>query len=155
ARYGRWADWFRDSQIMEGKLSGSLHVDSGEFQAKSDVPSVDALLNRNFPGFYLEVPDQYRADIFLAEFQRHLANHELPDLMIMPLPCDHTVGLTPGYPTPRAQTADNDLALGRIVEAISHSPYWRDSAIFVIEDDAANGVDHVDAHRSPAFVISS
>jgi YVTN family beta-propeller protein len=154
ARYGRWADWFRDSQIMEGKLSGSLHVGLGEFQAKSDEPSVDAHLNRNFPGFYLEVPDQYRADIFLAEFDRHLANHDLPDLTIMTLPCDHTEGLMPDYPTPRAETADNDLALGRIVETISQSPYWRDSAIFVIEDDAANGVDHVNAHRSPAFVIS-
>lgn len=67
---------------------------------------------------------------------------------------DHTSGVAPDVPTPRAQIVDNDVALGRIVEAASNSAYWRDTAIFVVEDDAAGGLDHVDGHRSPAFVIS-
>jgi hypothetical protein len=139
---------------MEGKLSGSPHVALDEFQARSDVPSLDALLNRAFPGFDTTIPDQYRADVFLAEFNRHVVNHDLQDFTIMTLCNDHTSGVEPDVPTPRAQVADNDLALGRIVEAISRSPYWAESAIFVVEDDAANGVDHVDGHRSPALVIS-
>jgi hypothetical protein len=139
---------------LEGTLPGTPHVAPGEFQAKSDVPSLDAVLNRDFPGFDTQIPDQYRADVFLAEFRRHVANRDLQDLTIMTICDDHTSGEAPGFPSPRAQVADNDLALGRIVEAISTSPYWRDSAIFVVEDDAANGVDHVDGHRSPVFVIS-
>jgi hypothetical protein len=80
--------------------------------------------------------------------------NNLPDLVMMVLTSDHTNGTAPTYPTPRAMVADNDLALGRVVDAISHSPYWKDSAIFVIEDDAQNGVDHVDGHRMPALVVS-
>ncbi len=72
----------------------------------------------------------------------------------MRLPNDHTAGTKPGSPTPNAAVADNDLAVGRLVEAISNSPYWDDTAIFVLEDDAQNGADHVDAHRSIALVIS-
>jgi YVTN family beta-propeller protein len=153
-RYGQWADWYRDTQVMEGKRPGTLHVALGEFQARSDVPSLDALLNRQFPGFDTAIPDQYRADVFLSEFDRHVANRDLQDLTIITVCNDHTSGVAPGLPIPRAQVADNDLALGRVVEAISSSPYWMESAIFVVEDDAANGVDHVDGHRSPAFVIS-
>jgi len=153
-RYGKWVDWYRDSQILEGKLAGSMHVAMGDFQTKSDVPTVDANLNRYFPPFDTGIPDQYRADVFLAEFRQHVANRDLQDLTIMTLCDDHTSGLAPGFPTPRAQVADNDLALGRVIEAITNSSYWPDSAIFVIEDDAANGVDHVDGHRSPAFIIS-
>jgi len=70
------------------------------------------------------------------------------------LPDDHTGGTRPGKPTPQASVADNDLAVGRVVDAVSHSPYWDDTAIFVIEDDAQDGADHVDAHRSTALVIS-
>jgi arylsulfatase A-like enzyme len=70
------------------------------------------------------------------------------------LPNDHTSGTKPGMPTPRAYVADNDLALGRVVDAVSHSKYWKDTAIFVTEDDAQNGPDHVDAHRTISQVIS-
>jgi hypothetical protein len=72
----------------------------------------------------------------------------------MHLPNDHTGGTRPGHPTPSASVADNDLAVGRIVEAVSHSPYWDDTAIFILEDDAQDGADHVDAHRSVVLVIS-
>jgi len=73
---------------------------------------------------------------------------------VMLLPQNHTNGTAPGYPTPRACVADNDLALGRLVEAVSHSRYWKESAIFVTEDDAQNGLDHVDGHRTVGMVIS-
>ena len=79
---------------------------------------------------------------------------QLPQFVLLRLPNDHTAGTRPGSPTPNASVADNDLALGRVVEAVSHSPYWDDTAIFVLEDDAQNGADHVDAHRSIALVIS-
>jgi len=107
-----------------------------------------------YPGFAMRVIDQYRTDIFLKEFAEFERNGKLPSLVILLLPQDHTQGTSPGYPTPRATVADNDLALGRVVEAISKSRYWKDSAIFVTEDDSQNGLDHVDGHRTVGLVIS-
>ena len=115
----------------------------------------------DFADFRLDYPDQFRADEFLREFkefvsarEQHSTAHELPNLVVMRLPNDHTYGTRHGMPTPQASLKDNDLALGRVVEAVSHSPYWDDTAIVVLEDDAQDGPDHVDAHRSIAFVIS-
>jgi hypothetical protein len=111
-----------------------------------------------FPDFNTAYPDQLRADEFLREFDQFVkargTNKELPQFILMWLPADHTGGTRPGLPTPKASVADNDLAVGRVVDAISHSAYWDDTAIFVIEDDAQDGADHVDAHRSTAYVIS-
>jgi DNA-binding beta-propeller fold protein YncE len=128
------------------------------------IPTMPELVNHsdlNFPAFEVDYPDQLRADEFLNEFKnfvqaRQQGRHgeELPSLVIMHLPNDHTGGTRPDKPTPAASVADNDLALGRIVDAVSHSPYWDDTAIFVVEDDAQDGADHVDAHRSIAFVVS-
>jgi hypothetical protein len=113
-----------------------------------------------YPPFNVDYPDQLRADEFLNEFQNFVQarkdgkGEQLPNLVIMHLPNDHTGGTRAGRATPSASVADNDLALGRIVEAVSHSAYWDDTAIFVLEDDAQDGVDHVDAHRSVVLVIS-
>jgi DNA-binding beta-propeller fold protein YncE len=111
-----------------------------------------------FPDFETDYPDQLRADEFLREFDEFVkakeTAKELPQFTLLYLPDDHTGGTRPGKPTPQASVADNDLALGRVVDAVSHSPYWDDTAIFVLEDDAQDGADHVDAHRSIAFVIS-
>jgi DNA-binding beta-propeller fold protein YncE len=111
-----------------------------------------------FPDFETDYPDQLRADEFLREFDEFVkakgSAKELPQFILLYLPDDHTGGTRPGKPTPQASVADNDLALGRVVEAVSHSAYWDDTAIFVLEDDAQDGADHVDAHRSIAFVIS-
>lgn len=110
--------------------------------------------------FKLEYPDQFRADEFLREFAGFVQARQsgtgepLPQFVLLRLPNDHTAGTRPGSPTPNASVADNDLAVGRVVDAVSHSPYWDDTAIFVLEDDAQNGADHVDAHRSIALVIS-
>jgi DNA-binding beta-propeller fold protein YncE len=113
----------------------------------------------NFADFRGDYPDQLRADEFLNEFrefvkQRERGKDRMPELIVLRLPNDHTMGTRPGLPTPAAAVADNDLALGRVIEAISNSPYWDDTAIFVLEDDAQDGADHVDAHRSIALVIS-
>jgi DNA-binding beta-propeller fold protein YncE len=115
-----------------------------------------------YPDFNTDYPDQLRADEFLNEFAAYSrarqANQgpefQLPAFTLLYLPDDHTGGTRPEHPRPAASLADNDLALGRVVDAVSHSGYWDDTAIFVLEDDAQNGGDHVDAHRSIAFVIS-
>jgi DNA-binding beta-propeller fold protein YncE len=107
-----------------------------------------------FPSFDMKIPDQHRADVWLEEFAGYVRQGNLPALETMHLPRDHTAGGRPGFNTPRAMAADNDLALGRIVEAVSHSAYWRSTVIFVLEDDAQSGPDHVDSHRSPILVIS-
>ncbi len=121
---------------------------------KGVKPFLAANTSREFPSYDLNIPDQRRADIFLAEFQHMVATGSMPALMIVRLPNDHTSGARAGAPTPRAYMADNDLALGRLVEAISRSPFWQHTAIFVLEDDAQNGPDHVDSHRAPFFLIS-
>jgi DNA-binding beta-propeller fold protein YncE len=107
-----------------------------------------------YPGFDLDILDNARVDIFLKEFRDFVNAKEMPRLVIVRLGNDHTAGTKKGVRTPRAMVAENDVALGRLVEAISHSPFWMDTAIFVIEDDAQNGSDHVDAHRTVGFVIS-
>ena len=111
-----------------------------------------------YPDFNTDYPDQLRADEFLREFNDFVKGHgskkQLPQFILLYLPDDHTGGTRPGKPTPQASVADNDLAVGRVVDAVSHSPYWDDTAIFVLEDDAQDGADHVDAHRSTALVIS-
>jgi DNA-binding beta-propeller fold protein YncE len=111
------------------------------------------------PDFELAVPDQIRADIFLRHLKGWVADKEqgkdtMPNFILLRLPNDHTAGTRPGGPTPKSSVADNDLAVGRAVEAISHSPFWEDTAFFILEDDAQDGGDHVDAHRSLALVIS-
>jgi hypothetical protein len=92
--------------------------------------------------------------VFLDEFAEFEKNGDLPNLVMMLLPNDHTVGTREGYPTPRATVADNDLALGQIVDAISHSSYWPETVIFVVEDDPQAGLDSVDGHRTVALCIS-
>jgi len=107
-----------------------------------------------FRSFDTGYPDQKRADRFIDELHRFEKEGEMPRLQIVRIPNDHTSGTSPGKPTPIAQVADNDLALGRVIEALSHSKFWPEMAIFIIEDDAQNGSDHVDAHRTIAFAIS-
>lgn len=123
-------------------------------------PELKDHFDPRFPDFNLSFPDQLRTDEFLNEFddfvkaRKENRGEGLPQFVILRLPNDHTAGTRPASPQPAASVADNDLAVGRVVEAVSHSPYWDDTAIFILEDDAQNGQDHVDAHRSIAFVIS-
>jgi hypothetical protein len=121
--------------------------------ARSGVPALAPYCSQRYAYNSTGIPDQLRA----AEFLRELAEHEkfntLPNLSIMTLACDHTNGTRPGSPTPRSMVADNDLAVGRIVEGISKSRFWSSSLILVVEDDAQDGVDHVDGHRTVALAI--
>ncbi|MBI1810274.1 MAG: beta-propeller fold lactonase family protein [Gemmatimonadetes bacterium] len=122
---------------------------------RGNKPFLRAHTNPEYPSFDLEIRDQRRADVWLADLARFTAANEMPALQLLRLPNDHTSGAKAGAPTPRAQVADNDLALGRIIEALSKSPFWRSTVVFVLEDDAQNGPDHVDSHRSPMFIISA
>ncbi len=112
-----------------------------------------------FPDFEVSYPDQLRADEFLNEFAQFVASRNagkdsMPQFILLRLPNDHTAGGRKGQPRPAASVADNDLAIGRVVDAVSHSAYWDDTAFLILEDDAQDGPDHIDSHRSIALVIS-
>jgi YVTN family beta-propeller protein len=132
----------------------------GEKEIKEAKPralkrNLVAHTNLDYPGFDMYIPDQKRLDVWKRDFTGFVKSGTMPALQLVWLPNDHTVGARAGRPTPRAFFADNDLALGRLVAAVSASPFWRDTVIFVMEDDAQNGPDHVDSHRSPLLVISA
>jgi len=149
-----WQQWYQDSLIMEGKATGPLPVPEDKYKTYADIPSLNAIDDPSYPKFDTDVPDQYRTDVWLQSFRQSEQTGTLANLNLMWLPDDHTAGVGSGDPNPVAQVADNDLAVGRIVDAISHSQFWKSSAIFVVEDDPQNGVDHVDGHRSTALVLS-
>lgn len=140
-----WTDIYEDWKNKTGKI---------RIRAVPLVLGLRGIYHPVYPGFNMRITDQLRADIFLEEFRKFERGGGLPRLNILLLPQNHTNGTAEGFPTPRATVADNDLALGRIVEAITHSRYWRESAIFVTEDDAQNGLDHVAGHRTVGLVIS-
>jgi YVTN family beta-propeller protein len=124
------------------------------FDTHSDIPSLDRELIREYPGWTEEVPDVMKAGDILAHLADWEAQHAMPNLVMVILPNDHTQGTSAGWCTPRACVADNDLGLGKIVQGLTHSTFWKDMAILVVEDDAQNGVDHIDGHRTVALAIS-
>lgn len=135
--YGKRVSTAGGSSKMEGRVPGLVGHMSPEFGIGTNV-----------------VRDTDRAEVFLKEYRQYAQNGDLPRFMVMSLGEDHTTGTSPGTFTPQACVASNDLALGRLVEAVTKSKYWPETAIFVIEDDAQNGPDHVDAHRTVGLVIS-
>ena len=150
-----WTDFYNTALCKEGSApASSCIVPDGADSETSAIPSVSRILDPHYPSFNLTIPDQYRADYWIPLFQHQDAANQVPNLTILWLPDDHTAGTVKGMPYPINYEADNDLALGRIVEAISHSKAWSQSAIFIEEDDAQNGVDHVDGHRQPVYVVS-
>jgi len=118
-------------------------------------PSLAAHTAEDYPGWDMGISDCERVEVWQREFEAYVAGGSLPALTILWLPSDHTSGAAAGKRTPRACMADNDLALGRVVDAVTHSPYWKDTVIFVLEDDAQDGPDHVDSHRAPFLAISA
>lgn len=145
--------------------AGVSYRSYGEFcftpKGKSPVQSIASLpilvghIDEHYRAWDLDYPDVKRAERFIAELQRFERDGGMPRLQVLRLGNDHTVGTRAGKRTPTAMVADNDRALGLIVEAVSRSKFWADTAIFVLEDDAQNGPDHIDAHRMPGFVISA
>jgi YVTN family beta-propeller protein len=134
-----------------------LNGEKVNFYNYTTIDPVKPILSQTYPSYgNHEFSDVMRADVLikeLAEFEKKVGN-QLPELMIVALPNDHTAGTRPGYPTPRAMVADNDLALGRIVEAFSKSRFWKETVIFVVEDDSQGGWDHVSPYRTVSYVIS-
>jgi len=153
-----WSNFYADSQCFENGPDCGPPGIQGEttlyyqntVQAHSSVPAVYQHLIPNFPQFDLGIPDQFRVDLWEQDFNNDVNAGTVPALSILWIMDDHTGG----PPTPDAEQADNDLAVGRIIDYISHSNIWSSSAIFIEEDDAQNGVDHVDGHRSPGYIVS-
>jgi YVTN family beta-propeller protein len=144
-----WSQFYTDSKNFEAGAEKTLYYQN-TVQAQSSVPAVSNHLITNFPQFDLGIPDQFRVDLWLQDFRNDAAAGTVPALSILWVMDDHTGG----PPTAEAEQADNDLAVGRIIDYISHSNVWSSSAIFIEEDDAQNGVDHVDGHRSPVYIVS-
>ncbi len=144
-----WLQFYNDALAFEAGREKTLRYQNA-VQVESSVPVVSNHLIKNFPQFDLNIPDQFRVDLWLQDFDNDVANNTVPAFSILWIMCDHTGG----PPTVDAEEADNDLAIGRMVDIISHSSVWDSSAIFIEEDDAQNGVDHVDGHRSPGYIVS-
>jgi hypothetical protein len=138
-------DYYRD--FIDG-------TDLIEIRSRPAIESLRPYLNMETVGWDMDIPDVFRAAQFIKELKAFEERGDYPNLVIICLPNDHTSGTKAGSPTPAAQVADNDLAFGRIVEAISHSRFWKETCIFAIEDDPQNGWDHVSGYRTAAFVIS-
>ncbi len=150
-----WRQFYNDALKFEAgfdinKVQNPTLYYQNTIQAESSVPAVSDYLIKNFPQFDLGIPDQFRVDLWVQDFKKDLDANAVPTLSVLWVMDDHTGG----PPNALAEQADNDLAVGRIIDYISHSKVWPSSAIFIEEDDAQNGVDHVDGHRSPGYIVS-
>ncbi|HAM73311.1 MAG TPA: phosphoesterase [Verrucomicrobiales bacterium] len=141
----KWVDFYRD--FLSGKGETIM-------RSRPAIESVRPFLNTNTVGWGMEIPDVYRAARFIEELQMAEKTGDWPDMMIVCLPNDHTSGTKAGAPTPAAYVADNDLAFGRIVDAVSHSRFWPETCIFAIEDDPQAGHDHVSGYRTTGYCVS-
>jgi YVTN family beta-propeller protein len=144
---GNSKTWFDVER--EWKQTGAI-----KFKQSIDLAPLKPYTAIDYPGWLLKVPDQYRIERFGKEFEQFEKSGKWPNLILVYLPQDHTSGTGQSVPTPRALVADNDLAVGRLIEAISHSQFWPKTCIFVEEDDPQDGFDHVDGHRSTCLVVS-
>ncbi len=166
--FGTLWEHIADAGLTIRNYGEGLEVEGGE-EIEGSAPSGQRMVlnapvpqpvftssDRNFPTFNLGIPDQYRYDEFAKDFTQVLSGGNIPSLIVIRLPCDHTASARArdGYPDRASYVADNDLALGKIIDFLSHSAIWRESAVFVIEDDAQGGVDHIDAHRSVLLAMS-
>jgi hypothetical protein len=141
----KWIDYYRDYQ--SGKQP--------DWKNTSTIQRLLPIIHPTFPDCdNLLWSDQQRADLFLQEWKAYEASGQLPNLLMLSLPNDHSAGTSPDFPTPSAMVADNDLALGRILEAITHSPFWDSTVVFVTEDDSQGGWDHLSPYRTVGLVVS-
>ena len=148
------------AEVTKGKTWTDLYNgwkgknDSIWYKCGYQIKSLEKYSDLRYPGWNLTIPEQIRADVFIGALKEYEAKGSFPDFTIIYLPNDHTSGYGENLPVPRAYVADNDLATGRVIEALSKSPFWKDMAIFVNEDDAQSGTDHIDGHRSVCFIAS-
>ncbi len=145
-----------EDDLLPWKAYWQMYKDKsyrGKVGSRSGVPALEPLMVTHYPASSMRITDQIRADIFIDELAKWEKAGKAPDLSVFTMTSDHTVGTTPNNPTPSAMVADNDLAMGRMVEAISKSRFWAQSLILIVEDDAQNGVDHVDGHRTVALAV--
>jgi YVTN family beta-propeller protein len=145
-----WTDYYQDYLDKE--------TQQYRFELAYTAPTItqnEQYAYTAFPGWDMKIPDNMRFEIWQEDFNRYVENGNLPDFQVVYFPEDHGSGTAEGFPTPAAHMSDNDLALGRLVEAVSNSPYWENTLIIVIEDDSQDGLDHVDGHRSLAYFISA
>ena len=142
---GTWGEIYADYKAQTNRFA---------FDYITTIAALKQFSCPTSPGWNLKVCDQLRADIFIKELAAAEQKNDWPNLMVLYLPQDHTSGTNPAVPTPSAMLADNDLAVGRVIDAISHSKFWPKTCIFVIEDDPQAGFDHVDGHRSLCLVAS-
>jgi YVTN family beta-propeller protein len=140
------------AKLLEQYKQGSDFT--GVFQTKAPIARLNRYIIPDFPAYGLKVPDVTRARIFLRHIKEWEGAGSMPNLVMVQMPSDHTEGTTPGFSTPKACLADNDLAVGQIIEGISHSKFWKSTLVLVVEDDAQDGLDHVDGHRTVALAIS-
>ncbi|MBE0651469.1 MAG: bifunctional YncE family protein/alkaline phosphatase family protein [Bacteroidales bacterium] len=148
-----WKDGKKWTGIYQDYLAGKPFI----FTNKTTIARVRGILAPDYPGYDSHnITDQIRATAFIKELNSFESEKgdQYPDLTIIALPDDHTAGTAPGFPTPRAMVADNDYALGRIIDALSHSKFWKNTVVFITEDDSQNGWDHVSAYRTVGMVIS-
>lgn len=155
--YGEYAGHLPDDHnVRKELLAGWRRGEKfrGRWNVKAPIAKLNTILAPYFPSYTHGVPDVVRAQLFLEDLDQWNRDGKMPNLSILLLPSDHTAGTRPGSSTPKAMVADNDLAVGQIVEGLTKSKFWNKMAIFVVEDDAQNGVDHVDGHRTIAMAIS-
>ncbi len=152
----KWKDPARKGKITFPDCYHDFENGSNEIaiSCAPDIETLRPLMVTNTASWDLDVPDVFRAAQFIAKLKEFEQQDNLPDLTIFWLPNDHTSGTKAGSPTPAAQVADNDLAFGQIVEAVSHSKFWTNTCIFAVEDDPQDGWDHVSGYRTTAYVIS-
>lgn len=152
----RWRDKTKKGQpnYLACYRTWKGETDEVVFESKPSIETIRPFSPTAYVGWNMSVPDQYRADFILRELKEFEAKGEYPNLVIICLPNDHTSGTTRGCPTPDSCMADNDLAFGRIVEGLSNSKFWKEMAIFAIEDDPQAGWDHVSGYRTTAYCIS-
>ena len=144
-----WTQFYNDALLYEAGKEPQLQYYNA-IGSVTPLPNLYKITVQNYPQFDLGIPDQYRVDVWQQDFAKDLAAGRVPQLEFLWIMSDHTTG----PPNATAEQADNDLAVGRVIDIISHSSVWNDSAIFIEEDDAQNGVDHVDGHRSPGYIVS-
>jgi YVTN family beta-propeller protein len=140
------------ARLLEEYKEGNEII--GAFHTKAPIALLNQYLIPDYPNYSLNVPDVVRARIFLRHLKQWASSGTMPNLVMIQLPSDHTQGTTPGFSTSKACFADNDLAVGQIVDGISHSKFWKSTLILVVEDDAQDGLDHVDGHRTVALAVS-